>query len=201
MINYSFRNQAEFNEIFGLRTTGDGKLVRQNKILLAMIKNRECHKTFSWLKDTKTTSKIFEYLLSDLSRESFNCGCSKNIAITINGNFYRFYNEDYNMDEQCGICEDCDASSYRYIKDGRIYKMKIGKLFAKVLAENPKWEILPEQVKVFFLEENLVVLMRLDLEEAFPDALVDLPEDLPAALPAEASGVGFAKGISASTIS
>lgn len=153
MINYPFRNQAEFNEIFGLRTTGDGKLVRQNKILLAMIKNRECHKTFSWLKDTKTTSKIFEYLLGDLSRESFNYGCSKNIAITINGNFYRFYNEDYNMDEQCGICEDCDASSYRYIKDGRIYKMKIGKLFTKVLAENPKWEILPEQVKVFFLEE------------------------------------------------
>ena len=60
--------------------------------------------------------------------------------------------------------------------------------------------LLPDP-EVFFLEEKLVVLMRLDLEEAFPDALVDLPEDFPAALPAEASGAGFAKGISASTSS
>ena len=153
MINYPFRNQAEFNEIFGLRTTGDGKLVRRNKILLAMIKNRECHKTFSWLKDTKTTSKIFEYLLRDLSNKSCECDCDKNVAILVNGNFYRFYNTDYNMDERGGICEDCDTTSYRYIKDGRIYKMKIGKLFSKVLADNSHWTILPEQVKVFFLEE------------------------------------------------
>ena len=37
--DYCFKNYEDFKEIFGYRKTGDGKMVRKNKILLSLYKD------------------------------------------------------------------------------------------------------------------------------------------------------------------
>ena len=75
-------------------------------------------------------------------------------TLSLNGNYFR--SEYYETDDFCGLCEDGDERSIRYrnIEQDRIYKMRAGKFFRKLIDERPKLSaLLPEAIKIWLAED------------------------------------------------
>lgn len=68
-------------------------------------------------------------------------------------NIYRSAN--YYTDDYKGVCEDGDYRAIRYVnaENGRVFKMKIGKLYRKLILETAFGRTLPEQVITYLCEE------------------------------------------------
>lgn len=161
----SFKNYGEFKEVFGLRECGNGSISRKNKILLGCLKNKEFfkflvnHKEYNSILSVNNMADFKRELFYDVEGSSYSdrlaAGGYHKWHFTIDGIEFTFYVKNMEMDENCGICDDGDTGSIRYynVEADRIYKMKAGKFFNKILDGCEFGRILPQQAKCWLGEE------------------------------------------------
>lgn len=135
---WSFNTREEFESLFGMRNG-----TRMNKILLAFI----------------TSKSVFEFrhaFVSAFSMAEMKALCLRNLA-NYDGKLVlmnRVFSLDgYQTDLREGICADGDTNSVRYLHDGRLAKMRSGRLFQKIIRESRFGKRLPEPVITWLCEE------------------------------------------------
>ncbi len=154
MLYYKFRNFEEFKELFGIQHHGNGEKSRKNKILLSYIKDK-------LLLHNAIVSGDYHLLhISSMAelKQSMNveiCRSGSNLPhnVVIRDNIYR--SAFFCTDESNGLCEDGDFSAIRYVnaQNGRVFKMKIGKFYRKLILETLFGQTLPPQVVTYLCEE------------------------------------------------
>lgn len=157
MLHYNFRNYEEFKERFGIQCHGNGVKSRKNKILLAFIKDRKV------LNDARTTGDYS--LLHIQSMAELKTVLTERIRLSGSGDgtlcndvclLGKYYSSAlYSTDAYNGLCEDGDARSIRYVnvENGRVFKMKAGKFYRRLILETAFGKTLPEQVVTYLCEE------------------------------------------------
>lgn len=166
MINFkSFNNAHEFNEVFGLRECGNGNMSRKNKILLGCLKNKDffkfcvSHEEYEDCLSVNNMADFKRVLFCDVANSSmaeyYKADGYRKWKFTIDGNDHIFYVNNMEMDDNGGLCGDGDAGAIRYrnVEAGRIYKMKAGKFFTKILDGCEFGRVLPQQAKCWLGEE------------------------------------------------
>lgn len=161
----SFYDYKKFNEVFGLRECGNGSVSRKNKILLGCLKDKNffkfclSHKEYNSILFVNNMADFKRVLLYGVANSSIsayfkNSGYRK-WKFAIDGNNYIFYVTNMEMDGNGGICDDGDAGAIRYrnVETDRIYKMKAGKFFNKILDGCEFGRVLPQQAKCWLGEE------------------------------------------------
>lgn len=157
MLYYKFKNYEEFKQTFGLNYHSNGSKSRNNKILLAFIKDRNL------LHDAIKTGN-YELLhissMQELKRTTMRkirLSGKKSNKLTkqlwLNGAIY--FSAKFSTDEYNGICEDGDFRAVRYMnhENNRIFKMKAGKFFRTIATETRFGKKLCEQVLNWLSEE------------------------------------------------
>lgn len=149
MKKFPIKNYEEFKELF---VREDGK--RKNGILLSTWLDKRfrdylCGKKLESViygcKSLTDLCYICDLVLSQASRGEY--------SIDIMGRVYR--NGAYEEDAK-GICLDGDFRSYRYrnmAADGRVYKMRIGKLYKRLIDSTEFGRALPPQLALYMCEE------------------------------------------------
>ena len=161
----SFKNYDDFKEVFGFRECGNGNMSRKNKILLGCLKDKNffkfclSHKEFNSILSVKNMADFKRILFCDVAHSSITeyyktDGYCK-WKFTLDGNDHIFYVKNMEMDSNGGICDDGDTGAIRYynIEADRIYKMKAGKFFNKILDGCELGRVLPQQAKCWLGEE------------------------------------------------
>lgn len=157
MLFYKFRNFEEFNELFGIQHHGNGEKSRKNKILLSYIKDRKLlHDAITsgdfHLLHISSMAELKQTMIAEILRSGIR---DDNLPykVEILKNIYRSAN--YYTDDYKGVCEDGDYRAIRYVnaENGRVFKMKIGKLYRKLILETAFGRTLPEQVITYLCEE------------------------------------------------
>lgn len=160
----SFSNAQEFQQIFGLRECGNGNKSRMNKILLGCLKDKQFVRYCAHNGD-KSLRKLFLldnmadfkiWLLQHLSKSScemqgYYC------EFPVSGSNWQFYVPDLEVDNG-GVCMDGDYRAVRYINhanNDRVFKMKAGKFFTKIMDACEFGQHLPQQAKSWLGEEFL----------------------------------------------
>lgn len=149
MLEFAFKNFDEFKELF---VREDKR--RKNAVLLAFLKDRVIR---DYLKENYVrglfTINTMQALRQFCDSEIITSGRGDCI-IKVDERKWRCDNYDY--DDQEGICEDRDYRAYRYRSrlDGRIYKKKFGRLFRDIIECSDFGKILPEPVKLWLCEEH-----------------------------------------------
>lgn len=66
-----------------------------------------------------------------------------------------FYSPKFKTDKMRGICEDSTVNAVRYIntENGKVFKMKAGKMFNHIMENNKLFDNMPEQIKRWLSEE------------------------------------------------
>ena len=182
MLYFNFKNYQEFQELFGIVEHGNGTKSRKNKILLSLLKSKELlhleasrvtkyQKTHYWAINPKTDKEIRYFRWKGQSED--NMGQLLSICsltglrhtlygmmrrngeywLSLNGNEFR--SDFYETDDFKGLCEDGDERSIRYrnIERDRIFKMRAGKFFRKLIDEKDFATLLPEAIKIWLAEE------------------------------------------------
>ena len=157
MLYYNFRNFEEFKELFGIQHHGNGEKSRKNKILLSYIKNRTLlhNAVISGNYHLLHISSMAE-LKKVLTEEIQSSGeCDNSLPHRVMIRDYTFHSALCRTDSCNGLCEDGDIRSFRYVsvENGRIFKMKIGKLYRQIILETTFGKTLPEQVINYLCEE------------------------------------------------
>lgn len=158
MVNYKFLNEAgaanayeAFKKLFGIRTHGNGAKSRKNKVVLNHLKNkallRYVRESDSPLLLAHDISALKSVLMDEVQSQSRKEKCQLELMGLL------FGSNEYQTDEYDGLCVDGDEKSVRYVKEGRVYKMKAGKLFRKILDTTKIGRILNEATKVWICEE------------------------------------------------
>lgn len=154
MLYYNFRNFEEFKELFGMQHHGNGEKSRKNKILLSYIKNKSLlhNAIVSGDYHLLHISSMAE-LKQQMNIEICRSGADLPHEVTIRDNLY--HSSFFRTDEYKGICEDSDPCAIRYInvENGRVFKMKIGKFYRKLILETSFGQTLPPQVITYLCEE------------------------------------------------
>lgn len=157
MLYHNFHNFEGFQGLFGIQHHGNGVKSRKNRILLSYVKNRQL------LHDANVTGDYHLLHISDMAelkqkmiaeiKESGLNDDSLSREVNIKGNTY--HSALYYTDDNNGLCEDGDFRSIRYVsvENGRVFKMKIGKFFRKIVLETAFGRTLPEQVLTYLCEE------------------------------------------------
>ena len=170
--NYCFHDYEDFKEIFGYRKTGDGKMVRKNKILLSLYKDgndkplRERMERLYGSKESTLIKKLFQLssiqqldewfkrilcsgISTDVDCKRYNC--------IMNGKyiFYSFPDEWYCDND--GICNDPQTrDKVRFISydGGRRREMCCtpARLLKKIMENYKILSLLPLQIKRHFEE-------------------------------------------------
>lgn len=157
MLYYKFRNFEEFNELFGIQHHGNGEKSRKNKILLSYIKNRKLlhDAVVSGDYSLLHISSMAELKQAMIARiiSSGNQDANLPYEVKILKDTYRsaiYYTDDYE-----GVCEDGDYHAIRYVnvENERVFKMKIGKFYRKIILETDFGKTLPAQVVTYLCEE------------------------------------------------
>ena len=183
MLYYNFKNYQEFQELFGIVEHGNGVKSRKNKILLSLLKSKELlhlratyapvryvMQEFYRRKPGESTYMAFYRWMGDYVRgyEAFlsvnSLSALRSLVydlmrtngryrIELNGN--TFCSQFYETDDFNGLCEDGDERSIRYrnIERDRIFKMRAGKFFRKLIDEKDFAELLPEAIKIWLAED------------------------------------------------
>lgn len=164
----SFRNYESFKEVFGLRECGNGNTSRTNKILLGCLTNKDffkfcvSHKEYVDYLSINNMADFKRNLFYDVSRSSlhewYRKGGSYEWEFVIDGQKYTFYVNNMEMDGNHGICDDGDTRAIRYrnVEADRIYKMKAGKFFTKVLEGCEFGRILLSRPKAGWVRSSLL---------------------------------------------
>lgn len=157
MLFYKFRNFEEFNELFGIQHHGNGEKSRKNKILLSYIKSRKLLHDATTSGDfhllhISSMAELKQTMIAEILRSGIRDG-NLPYKVEILKNIYRSAN--YYTDDYKGVCEDGDYRAIRYVnaENGRVFKMKIGKLYRKLILETAFGRTLPEQVITYLCEE------------------------------------------------
>ena len=153
MLYTSFKNYEEYREMF---YRADGS--RKNKILLDFLTCNELH-TFYISKSYRrrflqqTMVGLYDYCMEKISNSIPHNSLARRGQIELLG--YRFESTLYYCDEQEGVCLNGDIQSYRYkrLDNHKVYKMKVGKLFAQIIEDDRWGSKLPESVKIYLCEE------------------------------------------------
>lgn len=120
---------------------------RKNKILLAALKDKTL---WQYGKGLREDLRVFTInSLDKLYNHSMQL-----MRLTFDEDGIVFYSDNYKLDDYDGICEDGDVSAIRYARrdNGKVYKMKAGKFFRKLLAESNISGVC-EQVAAYCAEE------------------------------------------------
>lgn len=159
MLYIGLKDYAHFKELFAKRQTNDGKLVRQNQILLSYYKHAiKNHRTFTEAKNVTSMTSLYDEVIKqvhNISRENANkVNANFNILFGAFGSKYRFYSSEYCSDNYLGLCRDGDATAIRYIRreDGREFKMKAGKFLKRIMMETEYGKQLNESTLLYVLE-------------------------------------------------
>lgn len=160
MLNSSFKNYDEFKELF-VAKNADGSTRRKNGILLAFYKGKEMRKYLRdvWpevdAKSIKSVGSLYTLMKQIVRQESekywFN---NRAYLVRIMENSY--YSDKYQTDGHDGVCIDGDLSAYRYQnmeREGRVFKMKVGKMYRHIIDLTALNSIMPETVKLYVCEE------------------------------------------------
>lgn len=151
----SVKSYEDFKNIFGVQEHGNGVKSRKNKILLSLYKSatirRRCREIDNYYPLTITSmSELKIWALKNL--QAFGTG-----RYYVKMMDYTFRSDTYETDSLGGVCKDGDGRCYRYLKHEngtqKVYKMKVGKLFTKIVNECSFGALLPEPVKVWLAEE------------------------------------------------
>lgn len=154
MLYTSFKNYDEYREMFYRE---DGK--KKNKILLDFLTCRELRNFYKYDESYKrrflqqTMVGLYDYCMDKISYSIPHDSLIRWGNIKLLG--YDFNNTLYSCDEQEGVCFDVDIQSYRYerLDNHKVYKMKVGKLFAQIIEDNRWGSKLPQSVKIYLCEE------------------------------------------------
>lgn len=157
MIYYKFRNYEEFKELFGIQYHANGAKSRKNKILLSYIKDKKL------LHDAVTSGDFSLLHISSMAelkhkvneRIRMSAEANETLPYEVQFKDYTLKSALYRTDDANGICEDGDFRSIRYInmENERVFKMKVGKFYRKIIEECEFGKSLPEQVKTYLCEE------------------------------------------------
>lgn len=165
ILNDLFTDYAGYKEMFGKVTHSNGAVSHKNKIMLAMLTDRRCMQyLLNVLGKSETCIPYVKVLLASKDATSFKqallraiCLTSRRISSKYRLDFgdYWFFASDYYFDDLNGHCEDGDARCIRYHRNdnGKVYKMKAGKMFKHCLLNSEFGKVLPEQVIVWLCEE------------------------------------------------
>ena len=158
MINFDFLHSEGFanayecfNKHFGWRTHGNGVTSRKNKVVLNHLKNKEL---LRYVRE-RCAPRLLAHDISTLKRrllfEVQSQSRKGTYSLELMGML--FGSNEYKTDEYEGLCVDADKKSVRYVKAGRVHKMRAGKLFRKILESTEIGRILNEETKVWICEE------------------------------------------------
>ena len=157
MLYYKFRNFEEFKELFGIQHHGNGEKSRKNKILLSYIKDRNLlHKATTTgdyhLLHISSMAELKQTMFAEILRSGDNDG-NLPYRVCIFDNIY--WSATYRTDDYKGVCEDGDYNAIRYVntENGRVFKMKIGKFYRKLILETEFGRTLPDKVITYLCEE------------------------------------------------
>lgn len=181
MLYYGFKNYEEFKEMFGVVEHGNGVKSRKNRILLSLIKQRELLHLTASAKEVTFRKDYFDcehnigyerwktrveypfgqnllrcYNMSELRQMCYLIMCQAPFSHSLNLNGVYIASDMYKTDDFMGVCEDGDEKSIRYvnIERGRVFKMKAGRLFRKLIEEYTEFDaILSEQAKIWLCEQ------------------------------------------------
>lgn len=160
MLNSVIKNYDEFKELF-VRKNADGTESRKNGILLAFHKSKAMRDflkreyPYTKVAEITTVSGMYSELKKIILRENSwwareHCSYPLNIM----GSEYR--SDKYQTDGRNGVCIDGDHSAYRYQnmeRDGRVFKMKVGKIYRHIIDITDLKDVIPETVKLYLCEE------------------------------------------------
>lgn len=157
MLYYKFRNYEEFKELFGIQDRGGGTKSRKNKILLSYIKNKKLlHDAIVsgdyHLLHISSMAELKQTMTSEICRSGYR---DPRLQYTVYIKDVEYRSAVYRTDEYEGICEDGDYRAIRYVhlESGRVFKMKTGKFYRKLILETAFGQTLPEAVLTYLCEE------------------------------------------------
>ena len=179
ILNDLFKDYAGYKEMFGKVTHSNGAVSHKNKILLAMLTDRRCMQyLLNVLGKSETCIPYVKQLLASKDATSFKqallraiCLTSRRISSKYRLDFgdYWFFASDYYFDDLNGHCEDGDERCIRYHRNdnGKVYKMKAGKMFKHCLLNSEFGKVLPEQVIVWLCEELTADWIASNLDDSY----------------------------------
>lgn len=157
MLHSIIKNYDEFKEMFTAKNA-DGTTRRKNGILLSFYKSKEMREWFGMdvMNSVRTVSGMYTLLYGAI-QEASCCWWNPN-GRTYNVNIMgkEFHSPMYATDGHNGVCVDGDLSAYRYEnkeRGGRVFKMKVGKMFRHLMDLTDLGSVIPETVKLYLCEE------------------------------------------------
>lgn len=163
----SFKNYAEFKQMFPIIEHENGAKSRKNKILLGCLKNR---KFIHWWRKYSKNRNLKEDILNCKDMTDLSQFLLKLIRFhayndeMLSGGHSADYSHErgkwwlesrvYDVDNG-GICEDGDTKCVRYYnaEKDRVFKMKAGKFFCHCMETYRGLRLMPEQAKRWLSEE------------------------------------------------
>lgn len=152
MLYYNFKDYEGFKELFGVVRHDNGTKSRRNKILLSFIKQRKL--IAAKMRDRRND------LLNITSLDDVKNLIWNNLRLENEGERLilmdkRVHSTEFHTDKLNGLCFDGDYRSIRYVRNdnGRVFKMRAGKLMRKILLQEEWSNLLPEQIVIWFCEE------------------------------------------------
>lgn len=161
MLQSSFKNYDEFKELF-VAKNADGTTRRKNGILLAFYKGKEMRKYLRdvWpevdVKSIKSVGSLYTLMKRIIRQESEKYWYNHSGVWYVRLMDETYYSDKYTTDGHDGICIDGDISAYRYQnmeREGRVFKMKVGKMYRHIIDLTVLNSIMPETVKLYVCEE------------------------------------------------
>lgn len=145
MLYFNFKNYEEFKAQFGKRIGNNGNLIRSNGILLSFLKHEFKCKRFYNLNISSIDRMVYH-----ITQFIDGSGASYPLATGL-----IVYHPEISIDDRKGVCDDCDSRSIRYVRNdnGRVFKMKAGKFFRKILDYNGITEKYCEQAIIYVCEK------------------------------------------------
>lgn len=152
----AFRNYDGFKGLFALTQHGNGVESRKNRILLNHLKTPSLHK---WCREHNDYKLLSIRDMTDLKRvvlQYVQESGEQDEALTEKAILmgHTFYGSKYRTDEHCGVCEDYDKKSIRYVnvERDRVFKMKAGRFITSLIKETELGQALNESVVIWLGE-------------------------------------------------
>lgn len=155
--------------------------IAKNKIIVALWRSQKVRdflrkaNRLPTLFEVQNISQVFDFCNKWMEHRAWIGG--KKYSVDILG--FKFASTTYASDEMNGICEKSDIFSYRYKnmeRDGKVFKMRIGKMYRHIIDNNEFGAILPEQVKLYLCEE-MTRLWSAHVASKFPDYELKVDDD------------------------
>lgn len=168
----AFRNAQEFQRIFGIQEHGNGVKSRRNKILLAFYKSpsmwayckkkgmRDGFNTFFSITSMAELKDTLEYCirkeLEDYAVKAMREHRNPYYDVWLKD--WRYFSRNFATDESRGIPSNGDVGFVRYVsheenRDGKVYRMRAGRFYKRLLLESELGRALPQQVLNWMCEE------------------------------------------------